>query len=75
MFEVDTGACGRLPDGKDWYLSTGGWSRVPLVDVALSLHVIRGSSVSGRILHCLFADGWGCVPCLLCGLGLLSPVE
>ena len=39
-------------------------SLIPLVGVALSLGVIRGSCVPRRTLGSLFADGWGRVPTL-----------
>ena len=62
--EVDTGACYKLPDGKDWCLPTGRWTWVFSMGRVLSLGVIRGSCVSKRTLGSLFADGWGCVPTL-----------
>ena len=63
--EIDTGACGRLPDGRDW---PAHWqvemSLVPQVFGALSLGVIRGGYVPRRTFGSPFADGWCCVPIL-----------
>ena len=60
------GLC-RLPGGRDWYLSAGGWSWVLSFWWAGLCHgmCLAGSSVLGKTLSSLSVDGWDCVPALL----------